>query len=915
MVRILLGMLLVLTGILPAYSQKTTIYTEPDREYRNGLELLERQKYGAARKSFEQVVESQASVSDDARISSRFYIGRCAAELFQPDAEFLLKDFIGRYPESSLADDAHYTLANLYYRQKKFKKALQNYKSLDRNLLTEEQRIEVDFKAGYSAYMTEEYDEASRRFYEVKDKDTKYATAAQYYYAHMAYVSQNYETALQEFLKLRQSESFAPVAPYYITQIYYKQGKYDKVLEYGIDAKDSAGARNGMEISRMIAESHYKKGNYTDAIKYLADYVKNSPNAGAVEDYELGFSHYKLGQYEKAIPYFQKLTNTEDSLAQNAYYHLAECYLLSKAKRNARTAYQSAARMKFDPVITEESRFAYAKLSYELSFQSVAIESIRSFMKDYPYSDHVSEANELLINLYAGTRNYRDALAALDAVKVKTPGMKAAYQKAAYYKGVEYFMDNKDQDALQLFQTSLSNQADPKLTAEALYWKGEAHYRLGQFDQSSASFNEYLKSPGAVSSPRYNSAHYNLGYASFRLERYPAAQTEFRKYVKEKGETDPGRYADALMRIADCNFVQGDKVAAADYYDQAVKAGSPAADYALYQRSIIFGVQGKLAEKSASLEKLIDDYPQSIYMDDALYENGQAYLTAGNNSKALTNFDRVINSYPQSSYVRKAELGKALVYYNSGDDIQAEAACKRIIERYPKTPEAHEALLQLKNIAVSRQKVDEYLAYVKNVPNADVSNSGKDSLIYESAELSYTQGDCEKTVKDFDSYIERFPDGIFIANANYYRSDCLFRSKKYEEALSGFEYVLAQPRSSFTEKSNVNAAFIHFRAKRYDKAAALYDVLETSADVKDNMSVARIGQMRCYSRLGNCIKALEAAGKILAASTADKDLQNEAQLITGRCMLQNGDLAKAKSSFSIVAKRTNSEMTAESKYS
>ncbi|MFM7218463.1 MAG: tetratricopeptide repeat protein, partial [Bacteroidota bacterium] len=881
MVRIPLIVLFLLVSTFFAFSQKTTIYTEPDREYRNGLELLERQKYGAARTSFETVLNSGIRVSDEARINSSFYVGRCAAELFQPDAEFLLLDFVARYPESPLADDAHLVLANLYYRQKKYKKALQNFKSLDRNLLTEEQRVEVDFKAGYAAYMTEDYDEASRRFFDVKDKDTKYATAAQYYYAHMAYVNRNYETALREFLKLRQSESFAPVAPYYITQIYYKQGNFEKVLEYAPNAMDSAG-RNGMEISRMVAESHYRKGNYAEAIPYLLDYEKNSSNAGAVEDYELAFSYYKTSQFEKAVPYFQKLTNVEDSLAQNAYYHLGECYLRAKSKRNARTAYQAAARMSFDPVITEESRFAYAKLSYELSFQNVAIESIRTFLKDYPESDHATEANEMLINLYAGSKNYRDALAALDAVKVKTPGMKGAYQKASFYQGVEYFMDKKDQQALKMFETSLANPVDQKLVAEALYWRGETYYRMGKYDQASTAYSEFLKSPGAVNTPKYNQAHYDLGYAAFRMERYGVAQTEFRKYVKEKDETDPDRYSDALLRIADCNFVLGDKSAAADYYTQAVQAGSKAADYALYQKAIIYGVQGRLSDKIATLDKLIDGYPTSTYLDDALYENGQAYLTSGNNQRALVNFDRVINEFPQSGYVRKAELGKALVYYNSGQDEQAEAACKRIIERYPKSSEAHEALLQLKNISVARHKVDDYLEFVKGVPNADVTTAGKDSLVYEAAEMLYTQGKCDEAIRDFDAYLDKYPDGLFSVNARYYRSDCLFRSKKYEESLSGYEYVLSQPRNAFTEKSLVNDAFIHFKAKRYAEAAGRYDALESSADVKDNVTVAHIGQMRCYSRMGDCIKSVSAAAKLLESASADKDLQNEAQLVIGR---------------------------------
>jgi TolA-binding protein len=90
--------------------------------------------------------------------------------------------------------------------------------------------------------------------------------------------------------------------------------------------------------------------------------------------------------------YFQKLTAGDDSIAQYAYYHLAACYLGAGDKRSARTAFQSAGKMDYSKSVKEEAQFAYAKLSYELNYQSVAIESFRSFMKNYPESAHTDEA-------------------------------------------------------------------------------------------------------------------------------------------------------------------------------------------------------------------------------------------------------------------------------------------------------------------------------------------------------------------------------------------------------------------------------------------------------------------------------------------------------------------------------------------
>ena len=151
-------------------------------------------------------------------------------------------------------------------------------------------------------------------------------------------------------------------------------------------------------------------------------------------------------------------------------------------------------------------------------------------------------------------------------------------------------------------------------------------------------------------------------------------------------------------------------------------------------------------------------------------------------------------------------------------------------------------------------------------------------------------------------------------NARYYSADCYFRAEQYDKAISGYDFVIAQPRSSFTETSLLNAAWIHYRNMEYDKALADYEQLEAIAEVKDNILSAQAGQMRCQSKLGNQDKALECAQKIINGSTTDKDLLNEAHLITARTAFAKNDFTTAKSEYSVVAKRTNSAMTAESKY-
>ncbi len=908
--------LLVLLFIdISVCAQQTAIFLDPEYHYQKGIDLLDKQKFGAAQKEFQDVLASKENVSETTRGNSSYYIAKCASELYNADAEYLLLNFIDQYPANTNYQDALYDLGIFYYRQKRYKPAIEWLAKIDQTDLDKDKKDEINFKIGYAYYMTNDYDKASKAFFVMKDGNSKYATAAQYYYAHIEYVNQNYETALNSFLKLKDSEAFAPVVPYYITQIYYKQGKYDEILKYAPGLIDTgAVSKNGLEISRMVAESYYQTGKYKEALPYLLDYEKNSPNAGRIDYYDIAFCYYQTGEFLKAANYFQKVVVNEDSLGQNAYFHLADCFLKNGNKRSARNAFQSAGKLSYDKSIQEESQFNFAKLSYELSFQSVAIESFRNFMKNFPNSPNASAANEMLINIYASTHNYKDAIAALEAVKQKSANMQTAYQKVAYYRGVELFMDNNPREAVNMFDLSLNYPMNQDIVAEANYWKGEALYKLNDYEGSVKAQNIFLNTPAALRNDNYNTANYNIGYAEFKMGKYDEAQTAFRKYMIDQPNTDQARFNDALLRSGDCFFMMKDQSTAMQYYNDAINKKAKAGDYALYQVAMIQGVQGKMKDKVKTLQKILQNYPKSVYYDDALYEAGQASMVTGDNELAEGYFRRIQNEYPTGTYPRKAELGEALVLYNTRQDEKAMAMYKNIVKKYPNTDESRQALKQIEKISVSQNKVDQYLDYVKNIPEANLSGAAEDSLIYEAAEQRYTQGNCDLAIKDLDQYLAKFPNAIFRVNANYLKSDCLFRNKKYAEALPGYEVVIKEDVNNFTEKSLLNAGIIYYSLKKYSEAQEMFEKLEGIAKSKDNIAASLSGQLRSAYKINNCEKAIEVSKKVVDSQSNDKDLVNEAHLIAGRCYVQKESLSDAKSELSIVAKRTNSEMTAESKY-
>lgn len=840
-----------------------------------------------------------------------FYYSASAASMKHGDAAYLLEEFLKDHPESTRTNRAWLQLGHLYFRNNSYKNALEAYSNVSTGDMSQEERAEFIFKRGYSYFKGDDLERAAQAFQQIKDKQTKYTGPANYYYAHIMYAQGNYETALRDFQKLKNDETFKNVVPYYIIQIYYVQGRYDEMLEMaGPYLKGTANKRTN-EMLRLVADVHYRKGNYKEAIKHMEDYAKvNSGKMTREDHYLLAFAYYMTGEYAKAIPEFQTVATGNDTLAQNAFYHLGDSYIKTNQKKFASNAFNSAWKIPIMNSIAEESLFNYAKLSVELSDNpyNEAIKALQQYISQYPNSGRKDEAYTYLANLYLVTRNYEAALSSLDLIRNKNSTQKSIYQKITYFRALELFNEEKYFEAIGLFKKSLDNKLDPSITKGALLWQGEAYYRLGQYEVAAGYYRDFLKV--GEGHPAYDAANYNLAYSNFKMKDYPQAQKSFASFVNSKPK-DQRLLNDAKLRLADSYFMMRQYKDAATYYDQVGNARAADADYALFQSSIVKGVLASNDQKISSLQKLIADYPKSPFADDSRFELGKTYLAQKRNNEALSAFQKLITDYPKSSLVKDALLNTGLIYYNTNRDQQALETLKKVVSDYPSTSASREALAVIRNIYVDMNKVDDYVGYTEDIPFANVTRSEQDSLTFVAVENRYMSGDCEKALPGLKSYTEKFPDGGFILNAHYYKADCETRAGNAAEALKSYEVILSRPRNNFSENSALKASAIVYQMKNYEKALEMYQRLEENAESKANISEALIGQMRCNFEIGNYAQAIMYAQRVLDLDQKPQNISAEAQLIIGKSSMTLRRTEEARAAFEQTVKLSQGEAGAE----
>ncbi len=897
-------------------AQQTALYNDPENHYRQGLDLFTKEKYSAAQEQFSKVI-NETRKNSEINTNAFYYQAICAAKLLNENAEYLIANFINEHPSSAKVERAYFHLGKIQFNNHDYYDALESYNKARYVSLSRDERIEYNFKKGFCHLQKEELPEAKRLLATVKDGNNKYSKTASYYYGHIAYKEKDFEEALNEFNKLSNDRYYSKVIPFYELHIYYHQGKYDKILETGPELLERAKSKKKAEIARLIGDAYYRNGDYEKAMEYLDIYKNTARHSLSREDnYQIGFTYFQNQRYDDAIFHFQDVIKEKDSLSQNAYYHLADCYIKTGKKKFASNAFLSAYKLDFDKEIKENALFNYAKLSIEVAHDpyNESIKSLEQYINEYPNSDRLEEAYNLLVELFLSTNNYKAALESIEKIKNLNTKLKKAYQKITYLRGIELFNNGHYQKSIGLFKTATDYDYNTDITTESNYWMGEAFYQLGNYWGAMKYYNIFLQKSNAQGSPNYSKAFYNLGYTYFKRKDYSDAVSNFKKFIRNRSGEPEKLVNDAFLRLGDCYFISKRYETAIKYYNESLSLNYADIDYALYQKAMSYGALGKHKDKVNTLDRLVRYYRNSPYADNALYEMAITELILNDNRSALVHFDKIVKQYPKSNLVKKSLLKTGLIYYNNDQNMQAIRTLKQVAEKYPNTAESREALASLKNIYIDMNKVDEYFDYTRNMPDASISTTEQDSLTYIAAENQYMNNNCDEALPAFKKYIDKFPYGAFIISAHYYKADCELRRDSLKQALEDYTFVVDKPKTAFTENALLHAARISNNLNMYESAYEYFKGLEEHAENNTNINFALEGQMQSAFEIKNYDDAIESALKLLKNSKVNKDQMIEAHYILGKSYMAQNNLNKASSEFDITRKLAKNEKGAESAY-
>lgn len=906
---ILFAMLFFTVGVAAQPGIPDDLHTHMDK----GSALFEAGNYTAAAAELAKAREASAQASQAERVRLDYMLAECAVRTDGAGGLGAIQAFLETYPNSIYESDARIAAANALYARCDYEGARKEFMAFDPSDVRAGLRDEYNFKSGHTFFMTDDTPSAVNALRQV-NQSGRYGVHARYYLAYIDYVGGRYAEAKRGFRALENEPAYSRLVPYYILQLEFLEGNYDYVAANGDALLAGVDGTRAAEISRIMAESWFHKGNYTKTLAYLSRYTQEGGRMKRAEEYLAGYSYYMSGRTNEAVAALSRVAGPDDTLTQNASYHLADCYLRLGDKQRAMQAFAVASSSHHDDAIREDALFNYGKLQYELGggVFNEAINLLNRYIADYPQSPRIAQAREYLAAAYYNSSDYDAAYEAIKLIPDPDNNIRAAYQKITYFRALEYFGRGDLDTAYAMLEESSRNKYTAKYTALSAFWKGEVMYRRGDFAKAAPFYREYL-SLAPASHSEYRMAQYALGYCSFNTGKYADARGWFDKFLAGYKTADSYR-ADALSRVGDTQFAAREFAAALKSYDAAAAVGTPEKYYARYSSAVTLGFTAGQQKKADALRSIVSagDGP---YVGDAMYELGRTYVGMERFDDGAKMLKQYVDKFPTGEKYLQALSALGLAYQNTNDNRTALGYYKKLIEAAPSSPEARDAMLAVRSIYMDAGDADGYIAFAeRSGTETDLSIVTRDSLTYVAAERIHLSGDNGRSAAAMKDYLAKYPRGAYRPQAFYYMAEADQRLGRDDAAIDALKQLSAMHYNGFTVRGAEKLAGMLYDKARYAEAADAYKKLASAAVNPATAGKAWDSYLRSLVHSGAADGALiTAADQVLGAAIPD-DAARYARSVKAGALSRTGKNAEAMEIYRMLASDTQSAEGAEATY-
>ncbi len=871
--------------------------------YRNAVTLYENGMYSQARSAFDDIY----SATDD--VNAKAYSALCSIKMRDYDYETVATDFLGRFPYSVLADQVRFEYAGALFEVEDYEDAIHLYESIQASNLNKSQYPEYQYNRSYCNFALGYFDFAENGFLSVLKQDSEYGHASEYALGYINYERKNFVDAVSWFASASADENYSALCDYYIVDSKFMLKEYDYVTEVGPVVMEEVTEDLGAHLSRIISESWLVKGDTEKALSYYD--MSGNGNKTRGDYFFAGSLLYAAGDWAGAVENYSQMTDRTDSLGQIANYNLGFSSIQVKDRVSALRAFKEASDVTYDPVITEDAYFNFAKLAFDLNNDSAPFQT---YLDRYPEHRDSDRIYSYIAVASLRSRDYAAAVEAFNNIDELDDDMHDNFMKTNYLRATQLVDNNSWKDAVECLRaSSIYAEKYSSFWQLSQFWLAESYFHSGEYDKAIQIFSDLHNHSAFEGDPEGDMIQFGIAYSNFKKGDYVSAARWF-----DRAASIPGfEFADeAVLRKGDCLFMRRNYTDAAKVYsDLASIQNDPDQVYPYYQAGICYGLLDRNQQKNNTLLPVMQASPSSRFYSDALYELGRSYVSLKEDGHAEECFDLLLNTSSDSTYMARSLLELAMISRNRLDNEKAMEYYKKVVETMPLTEFVTDALNSIELLYQNNSDPDGYFAYLDNVGMADfLSGEERETMYFNSAVQSFFSGDYEKALANLLNFEESYPSGQHQARADYYIAESYKYLSQPEPACDYYLKVIGSDDVALVESSKMSLAGLYFGMQRFSASFVVYQDLCDSSENELLRKDARLGRMRSAYRARQFDDALTAADEIIADTTATGNVMREAYWTVAKSYLSSSRRDEALPVLESLAQNPETEEGAEACY-
>lgn len=671
------------------YDEAEKSYSELIEKFPNS-ELFRDAKYGLAWTLFQQrkyneafrVFDFLSNGNDSMAIKSFYWKGESKRYAGQNQEAFeIYRQFLEKFPNHELRDEAQYQIGALYFNNK-------NSDQASRYLITASGSQDQSVRAKSLTLLGE-----------IELSKKQYSTAKNYFEPAILISDADAEIKNRAIFGLG-------VALFNLEE--YKEAE-QRLLEIG--ARDPGF--ESQKVNFFLAESYFASGNYSEAIKRYNNSMGDDESINLLALYGKSYSYFNSGDYQNASLQFADFVKKypRNSRTMDARLRLADSYYGSKNFSMASNIYRDLFRGGSSEISTPYANYQYAQSLYKSGRVNEAISEFIQLQTKYPDSEYAEGSLFTVAWIYFQQGNFNESINRYKSVLTTYP--KTSLEPIIYYSiGDAYFNLAKYDSAIVYYENVISSFPGSNYIFDAVngiqfsyvamgsperaisfidefvtrnpnfknadqifFKKGEIHYSLRQYDSSKRSYREFIaRFPQSDLVP---DAYYWIGKSAQSLNLFEEALVNFERVFTDYKSSEIA--AASVLEIGNIHRSTGNYQEAVAAYDRGIDElrRSPRFPEILFNKGITLVQMEKFSEAFETFDEVSMYYPNTIFADKSKFEMGLIELALGRNSNADEYF-RALAEKRGDDLGAMAQYHHGLSLFEQGKTTEAITALVRI---------------------------------------------------------------------------------------------------------------------------------------------------------------------------------------------------------------------------------------------